>query len=106
MVPALVFAEMIEKSFFRTANWWSAWMSSNRESRVQIKFSDLPSISKEMTESSEITMGRTFRLCGATGVMTKFLESGKTIGPPQLKEYPVEPVGVAMMMPSAQYELR
>ena len=42
------------------------------------------------------------RLCGATGVMTKFPDLGKTIGPPQLKEYPVEPVEVAIITPSAQ----
>ena len=77
-------------------------MVSKRESNVQRKFSVLPSISNEMTELSEMTMGLTFRLCGATGVITKFPELGKRMGPPQLKEYPVEPVGVAMIIPSAQ----
>ena len=57
-------------------------------------------------ESSEITTGRTLRLCGATGVITKFPDCGNITGPPQLKEYPEEPVGVETMIPSAQYELR
>lgn len=47
-------------------------------------------------------IGRTFRLCGATGVITKLPESGNTIGPLQLREYPVEPVGVDTITPSAQ----
>ena len=47
-------------------------------------------------------MGRTLRLCGATGVITKLPEPGKMIGPPQDKEYPVEPVGVLIIIPSAQ----
>jgi hypothetical protein len=36
------------------------------------------------------------------GVMIKFSEFGKIIGPPQLKEYPVLPVGVLTINPSAQ----
>ena len=51
---------------------------------------------------SEITNGLAFRLCGAIGVKTKFLLSGIIIGPPQLKEYPVDPVGVDIIRPSAQ----
>jgi hypothetical protein len=43
------------------------------------------------------------RLWGATGVITKLPDSGKTTGPLQLNEYPVEPVGVATISPSAQY---
>ena len=35
-------------------------------------------------------------------VNTKLLLFGVITGPPQLKEYPVEPVGVAMIKPSAQ----
>jgi len=37
-------------------------------------------------DSSETIIGRTFRLCGAIGVMMKLLVPGKTIGPPQLNE--------------------
>ena len=77
-------------------------MVSKRESRVHKKFSARPTTSKEITESSEMTMGRIFRLWGATGVIIKLPEFGKTMGPPQLREYPVEPVGVATMIPSAQ----
>ena len=56
------------------------------ESSEQMKFSPRPSTSNDTTEVSEITMGRTFRLCGATGVITKLPESGKMTGPPQLRE--------------------
>ena len=74
------------KSHFRMANWCSAVIVSKRESKVQRKLSARPSISKDTTKLSEITMGRTFKLCGATGVMTKLPDRGKMIGPPQLKE--------------------
>jgi len=47
-------------------------------------------------------MGRAFKLWGAMGVMTKLFEAGKITGPLQLSEYPVEPVGVAIIKPSAQ----
>src|SRR5690606_16567972 len=73
-----------------------------RESREIKNFSLLPSILKLMTLSSGTTMGRTFKLCGLTGVMTKFLEAGEINGPPQLNEYPVDPVGVDTISPSAQ----
>ena len=33
----------------------------------------------------------------------KVFESGVSIGPPQDKEYPVEPVGVEIIKPSDQY---
>jgi hypothetical protein len=55
---------------------------------------------------SGIIMGLTFRLCGAIGEMIKFLESGVTIGPPTLREYAVDPVGVAIIRPSVQYEFK
>ena len=51
-------------------------------------------------------IGLTFKLCGAIGVMTKLFEEGAIIGPPQLREYAVDPVGVATINPSAQYEFR
>jgi hypothetical protein len=75
---------------------------SNLESRVQRKLSALPSTSNESTLVSGITIGLALRLCGATGVMIRLPEFGKIIGPPQLKEYPVDPVGVATINPSAQ----
>jgi hypothetical protein len=40
------------------------------------------------------------------GEIMKSLESGITIGPPTLREYAVEPVGVATINPSAQYVFR
>lgn len=52
--------------------------------------------------SSVITNGLAFKLCGAIGVITNAFTSGVNIGPPQLKEYPVDPVGVDIINPSAQ----
>jgi hypothetical protein len=59
------------------------------------------STSKVISQSSQITIGLTFKLCGATGVIAMVLEWGTMIGPPTLNEYAVEPVGVAIMSPSA-----
>ena len=44
------------------------------------------SFRKEIVAESAMTSGRTLRLCGATGVSTRLLESGNAIGPPQLSE--------------------
>src|SRR5690606_10255013 len=55
---------------------------------------------------SLIINGRVVKLCGAIGVITKQLLSGVIMGPPQLKLYPVLPVGVDIMIPSAQYVAR
>ena len=46
--------------------------------------------------------GRMLMLWGAIGFKIQHEEFGETIGPPLLKEYPVEPVGVETMRPSAQ----
>ena len=40
-------------------------------------------------------------VCGAIGVRRISSASGDTIGPPADRLYPVEPVGVEMMIPSA-----
>jgi hypothetical protein len=45
--------------------------------------------------------GLAFRLWGAIGVITKLLRL-VSMGPPQLREYPVDPVGVDTIKPSAQ----
>lgn len=79
-------------------------MIALRESIVHKKLSSLPSTSKLRMESSGMTTGRTFRLCGATGVITKLALFGNKIGPPHESEYPVEPVGLETINPSAQYE--
>jgi hypothetical protein len=50
----------------------------------------------------EITIGLTFKLCGAIGVKIKLSESGTIIGPPQLREYAVDPVVVLTIKPSAK----
>lgn len=42
-----------------------------------------------------------FKLWGATGAITKFGACGTSIGTPTLNEYPVDPVGVETISPSA-----
>jgi hypothetical protein len=76
------------------------------ESQDNKNFALRASISKTKDTSSGIIKGLTFKLCGAIGVITKFWELGYIIGPPQLSEYAVEPVGVAMISPSANKNLQ
>src|SRR5690606_22282387 len=83
----------------------SDFKSIVRESHESRNVSLRLSISTVKISLSEITRGLTFKLCGDMGVITKFPEPGKIIGPPQLSEYAVEHVGVANMIPSAQYAL-
>ena len=72
------------------------------ESReATIRESDVPTRSS-MVLLSETTNGRMLKLCVLMGVITRLLESGMIKGPPQLIEYAVEPVGVEIMIPSAQ----
>ena len=80
----------------------SFWIDAILESNETKCCSDLPETFSLISVSSGITNGLTFKLCGAIGVITKLLTAGVKIGPPQLKEYPVEPVGVAIIKPSAQ----
>src|SRR5690242_12505854 len=93
---------LIPKTSFLMASSTSLEAISRRLSSVHKNPSVLPSTSKEMIESSGMTNGLMFKLCGETGVITKLAASGKTTGPLQLNEYPVEPVGVATIKPSAQ----
>ena len=48
-----------------------------------------------MLHESGMTNGRTFRLCEATGAISKSRTCGISSGPPTLMAYAVEPVGVA-----------
>ena len=80
--------------------------SSERPSRLTRKCLFLPSATSLISASSPITSGRTLRLCGATGVIMKLDALGATMGPPTLREYPVDPVGVATSNPSAWYVFR
>ena len=52
------------------------------------------------------TIGLLEIVCGQMGVRTRALSSGARMGPPAAKEYAVEPLGVAMIMPSAEKVLR
>lgn len=92
----------MQKASFLMANNTSLLAISRLLSNVHKKPSVRPSTSNEIMESSGTIKGRMFKLCGDTGVITKLLESGNTTGPLQLSEYPVEPVGVATINPSAQ----
>ena len=82
--------------------WVFSLMVVMRESKDIKNSLSLPLTSNLILVLSEIIKGRAFRLCGAIGVITILFEFGKTTGPLQLKEYPVEPVGVETMSPSAQ----
>ena len=82
------------------------FISAARESSEMIQLSLLPLTLKLISLLFEITIGRTDKLCGAIGVITKLSESGIMIGPPQLKEYAVDPVGVETISPSAKYEFK
>ena len=61
-------------------------MVCERESSDTLKLSLRPLTLKLKVLLFEITIGRTFKLCGAIGVIIKLSESGTIIGPPQLKE--------------------
>ena len=72
------------------------------ESKDTRKFFSLPLTCNDISVESGITSGLAFKLCGAIGVKIKLSASGMITGPPQLSEYPVEPVGVETIRPSAQ----
>ena len=57
-------------------------------------FFSLPETLNSIFVISEITSGLTFKLCGEIGVNANDPLVGEITGPPQLKEYPVDPVGV------------
>ena len=57
-----------------------------RESKDIKKSFSRESTSNWMEVSSEITIDLAVKLCGAMGVITKFLESGEITGPLQLRE--------------------
>ena len=61
------------------------------ESKETKYCSSLPETFKVISILSGITRGLAFKLWGAIGVTTNPFTSGVKIGPPQLKEYPVEP---------------
>src|SRR6185369_3566376 len=56
-----------------------------------------------MTLVSGTSTGRLVSMCGQIGVRQMVGTDGKIIGPPALKEYAVDPVGVAIIKPSALY---
>ena len=94
------------KPAFATVSFTDVSITSVRESHVRRYLELRPSISNDNILLSDNTIGLTFRLCGEMGVTTMLSDRGKIIGPPQLKEYAVEPVGVAKIKPSAQYEFK
>ncbi len=52
------------------------------------------------TEVGATTIGRAKRACALIGTMSRASTPGQTMGPPALKLYAVEPVGVAHTTPS------
>ena len=73
-----------------------------RESKDSKWYSSRPVTRSRISVLSETTRGLALRLWGAIGVNTKDFAVGAITGPPQLKEYPVDPVGVETISPSAQ----
>ena len=61
-----------------------------------------PMASKRKVQVSGIINGLTVKWWGAIGEITNDCIAGLIIGPPTLKEYAVEPVGVETINPSAQ----
>ena len=61
-----------------------------------------PETCKVILLESGSTKGLALRLWGAMGVITRLLLLGSITGPPQLNEYPVDPVGVERIRPSLQ----
>ena len=76
------------------------------ESKDSKWVSSLPETFSVTTLLSGTTKGLTFKLCGAMGVSIILSLLGSITGPPQLNEYPVDPVGVDIINPSDQYEVR
>ena len=76
----------MKKLFFVMVNSIDESMALDLESRVTRNELLRPSILSFKVLWSGITIGLTFRLCGATGVITKFFDPGNRIGPPQLRE--------------------
>ena len=79
---------------------------AERESSEAKKLQSLPSTASFKTAVSGIIMGLTFKLWAAMGAIIKFFESGVTIGPPTLNAYAVDPEGVEIINPSAQYAFK
>ena len=63
-------------------------------------------ISTVTASSPERMILRVFMVWGAMGVMIIILALGETTGPPADRLYPVEPVGVDTIMPSAVKEFK
>ena len=61
-----------------------------------------PSMFNLIFELSGITNDLILILCGAIGFNNITFDSGDTIEPPLLSEYPVDPVGVDIINPSDQ----
>ena len=72
------------------------------ESSDNRKFFPLPFTEILILVESGIIKGLIFILCGAIGFKTHDIVFGLNIGPPLLREYPVEPVDVEIIKPSAQ----
>ncbi len=54
------------------------------------------------SDEAGITTGRFVSVCGAIGVSSIASTAGCTIGPPAARLYAVDPVGLAMIKPSAR----
>ena len=92
---------LIVKLAFKISIWFEEFIEYILESRERF-ISLSPSMSIFIFELSGITNDLMLILCGAMGFNNVTLDSGDTIEPPLLSEYPVDPVGVDMIKPSDQ----
>ena len=64
-------------------------------------FELLSVLESEILEFAGITSGLAVKVCAQIGTITNASISGLITGPPALKQYAVEPVGVETIIPSA-----
>ena len=89
------------KSAFKISIWFEELIEYILESTERL-ISLSPSMFNLIFELSGITNDLILILCGAIGFSNITFDSGDTIEPPLLSEYPVDPVGVDIINPSDQ----
>ena len=86
---------------FKISIWFEELIEYILESKERLT-SLSPSMFNLIFELSGITNDLILILCGAIGFSNITFDSGDTIEPPLLSEYPVDPVGVDIINPSDQ----
>ena len=81
--------------------WEKPWTGVRSGAYNRVSKRPYSPISTVITSSAGKIILLVFSVCGAIGVISVMEPFGATIGPPQERLYPVDPVGVEMMIPSA-----